>query len=787
MHGEGDRQSGSLLILFVVSLLALSALPAPASSQTAMFPTGPGVDWFLPLEHGMFLNGTENNAGLDRIHPPNTGQPGGDRSFFGSSVQQPVVSATSDVATQPTNLKGNLTVQLFAGLETVDTSSCFEILPGFPIVEMDTTFYATVSIGTRVVMDNQMSQSMALTGDWNQPHEFTISTEIDEMLDVGETITLDVDVVHNCEARAGHLFWGTYDLTSGLRIDADMLVPSMNATVDQNGVTRIEFTPHSPFGSGDYDNVIIDLIGPLEGWDQGVHYSIMPEEEIRVEHLELPAHGSRQTETGSIAWTWVTNKTLESGMYVIDVCVQTSDGLFDAGLFDSNNPPCHIVGVLRFEVEDTQDAWVTSGWFATIPVLSTLGLIGWMFNSRMPPWPALVVIGLLMLSVLGSIAVLPDIGPEERQHETAAPNFTLLKYGEGKESLSSLLDGKDALVLGVFLAGSPAADLQMEDFISARDKTGESVAYAQIITGDTVEMYDGDSHATKLNGTWPLLIDESDGGVAKQLPTGIADGVIIIDSAGFVVDWKPASISPINIEKSIEKADSGGGRTPFEMMSFASLLVLLPLLILGLPRERIEAPEEVLIPAAGWIGTAGAAATGYFIWALPMSLAAGFGGAMIWTWINLALIAWLIWQSVAMIIWQRVPEIDFIAKQIHSTLPEAYKNWRTEDMFTWDMRLGHWLAWLSWIAMPTLLAQGVGSRISSGGLGFLLAILFLFLFTLIAGLLTLMFRLVASWGGPVSRLGGAISRPIIVRSWGVMTASIALWMVIWMLTGPLFA
>ena len=97
----------------------------------------------------------------------------------------------------------------------------------------------------------------------------------------------------------------------------------------------IEFTPHSPFGSDDYENIIIDLIGPLDGWDQGVHYNIMPEEEMRVEHLELPAHGSRQTETGSIAWTWVTNKTLDQGKYVIDVCAQTSDGLYDSGLFNS--------------------------------------------------------------------------------------------------------------------------------------------------------------------------------------------------------------------------------------------------------------------------------------------------------------------------------------------------------------------------------------------------------------------------------------------------------------------
>ena len=170
MHGEQERCSGGLLMLLVVSLLALSTLPAPASSQTTLFPTEPGIDWFLPVEHRIFLNGTQNDAGLDRIHPPNTGQPGGDRAFFGTSLQQPVVSATSNVAIEPANLKGNLTVQLFAGLETTDTTSCFGI-NGLPILDMDTTFYATVRIGDRVVMDNEMSDSQTLTGDWNNPHE----------------------------------------------------------------------------------------------------------------------------------------------------------------------------------------------------------------------------------------------------------------------------------------------------------------------------------------------------------------------------------------------------------------------------------------------------------------------------------------------------------------------------------------------------------------------------------------------------------------------------------------
>ena len=41
---------------------------------------------------------------------------------------------------------------------------------------------------------------------------------------------------------------------------------------------------------------------------------------------------------------------------------------------------CHLVGVLRFEVEESPSAWLESGWFAVMPVLSALGLFGFFFK-----------------------------------------------------------------------------------------------------------------------------------------------------------------------------------------------------------------------------------------------------------------------------------------------------------------------------------------------------------------------------------------------------------------------
>ena len=69
-------------------------------------------------------------------------------------------------------------------------------------------------------------------------------------------------------------------------------------------------------------------------------------------------------------------------------------------------------------------------------------------------------------------------------------------------------------------------------------------------------------------------------------------------------------MNPIDIKKAVATAESGGGRTPFEFLQMSSILIFLPLLLLGLPRERIDAPETVMLPAAGWIGTAGSAEIG---------------------------------------------------------------------------------------------------------------------------------------------------------------------------------
>ncbi|MEE2758486.1 MAG: hypothetical protein VYA86_00710 [Candidatus Thermoplasmatota archaeon] len=775
MHPTSEVRQVRRMLILIVALLTIMAIPAQSAADD--FPTGPGLDWQLPESHGLYIAGSAGQASLQRTLPSETGQPDGDLEFGFSPTGQNLLSLSSQPATEAALLQGNLTVQLYAGLYAEGTQCKGQ---NFGFGAGYTTFYATVMVGDSLVLDNEPSEAQILEYDWNKAQSFTITAPIDTLLNSNDTITLDLSVTHNCNLANGHLFWDTYDLPSGIQIDADLLTPSLNISVSSNGLPRIEFTPHSPFGTDDYNELKIDVIGPLDSWEQGVHYPIPPEEEQFQDRLRMdsenPPHGSRQTDTGRMAWTWITKEPLDPGMYVVDVCATMADGVYTID--------CHLIGVLRFEVEESSSAWLDSGWFAIMPVLSTFGLLGFLFQTRIPPWPALVVIALLAATAMASVTALPAIGPGEQQAETAAPDFILLKHGDGSASLSGLLDGKDALILGIFTAGSPSADLQMQDFFDVQEKLGESVSFAQMITGEGVEIYDGDSHAAKLNGSWPLMIDETDGAIAKQLPTGMEDGVIVIDSAGFIVAWHTSTMNPIDIEKSVDVANSGGGRNALEMMQFSTILVFLPLLFLGLPRERIEAPETVMIPAAGWLGTIGSAAIGFAIWALPVAILGSIGAA-IWIWVQALLIGWLCWQTIAMIIWQRIPEVDWISNQVYKILPSEYRAWRSEEMWTWDSRMGHWMAWLCWLAMPTLVSQGFGSRIASGGIGFLMGPIALISFIIMAGILALLFRLVASWGGPISRLAGTLTRPVAVRSWGAINAGIVIWLVLWFSTGNL--
>ena len=86
-------------------------------------------------------------------------------------------------------------------------------------------------------------------------------------------------------------------------------------------MARVEFTPISPWGPGDFDGQVLEIVGPLD-WDEMVHG--FGKEDQRLEHFETP-HGTRTGEGNRTILTWSSEKPLLPGRYMIDACFTVTD------------------------------------------------------------------------------------------------------------------------------------------------------------------------------------------------------------------------------------------------------------------------------------------------------------------------------------------------------------------------------------------------------------------------------------------------------------------------------
>lgn len=773
------RHIPALCLLLIFSLI-VGAQPTSGQSSEDNFPTGPGLDWSMPEAHRLFVNGTQTADNLDRDYPYFTGEPPFESFEFGSTT---VIDVESAPAEETVTLSGEASVYVYASLIT-DNDAC-RATQFFDGLSGKTSFTVWLDIGSTPIIDGEQSDWMPMENGWEKAHEFFVNATYDNVtLGEGDVISLVVQANHNCLVQ-GRVYWDAYHTPTGALLQGAMLQPELQAQVDSNGIVRIEFIPISAWGSADYGEMFVDLVGPLEGWDQGRHLKTQPSEEQYIEHFEVP-HGTRVVEANRTALIWMSNDTVGPGMYMIDACFIVNAGDYNEDC-DSDNSD-HVIGVLRFEVEERPQPLAGSGLFWLVSIASFLGYAGIRFRSGYAEPLTWGLLLMLTLAAMVPASALPELEFGASRVEAASPNFSLLQHpshGSGTLSLGELLDGKDALVLGVITVGSPGAELQKRDFENASARLGEDIAFAQLVTGDEVRAVDIDFYADFLNGSWPLLMDEAGGDVARQLPSGIADGVIIIDSAGFISSWSPGSLSDQQIVQAVDKSKSGSSQSVFGLFSLLlPSLMLAPLIFMAFPLRKTEAPKESVPPGAGLGGTVVAGAIGFGVWAIPLAILSPFL-ASFWPFIEMFLMFWLAWQGLSLAIHGKVHEIEWISTQIYQRLPESYRNWRHEVEFGRDVMLGHWLAWISWFAMPLLIPQGIGAAATASLTGLLIAPFNLLLHLLVAGGLVLMLRVIAAVGGPFSRMAANFGHEEIPRLWGCLLIGMALWWILWLVMGPI--
>ncbi|HJL54382.1 MAG TPA: hypothetical protein QF424_00405, partial [Candidatus Thalassarchaeaceae archaeon] len=428
-------------------------------------------------------------------------------------------------------------------------------------------------------------------------------------------------------------------------------------------------------------------------------------------------------------------------------------------------------------------------WAAAIVPLCIIAWIGFSLKGAMLPLPAYAVLLLLALASLGPAMHLPDIEFEPYREGGAAPSFILLSHNPDSPSLSlsELLDETEVVVLGIFTPGSPNAMRQMDDFESAKAIIGEGGSnpnFVQMATGEGLQAVNLDEYAQVLNGTWPLLMDDST--VGRALPSGATDAVVVIDSAGFITEWQPGSMSPAEIRDAVDSAAIGSGNSPLTVLSLLLGSTLLPLLVLAMPSDRrYEAPEEALIPGVGGFMTIGAASVGFVAWALPIASLSVIGLGAYWIFVEALLAALLIYHGSSMVSRGRIMEVEAISGWVHSNLPVAYREWRTLPRFTEDIYLGLWLAWLVWLRAPSMIPQGVGAVARSGMMGMGLAPFLLFGFAVCAGVAVLIVRTATLLPGSASRIFGLLSVGVRPRAWGLATVVMGLWILTSIIVGPM--
>jgi hypothetical protein len=177
--------------------------------------------------------------------------------------------------------------------------------------------------------------------------------------------------------------------------------------------------------------------------------------------------------------------------------------------------------------------------------------------------------------------------------------------------------------------------------------------------------------------------------------------------------------------------------------------------------------------------------SGFLAWATPVAILSSVGLGAHWLLLEIVLSTILVYHGVSMLTRGRVLEIEHLSSLIHARMGEKYRNWRGSKRFSEDVYLGLWLAWLTWIIDPSMIAQGVGSMARSGLLGAFLSPLMLIGFGVSAGLVVAILRSIPLLLGNYASIIGLLSVGVRPRAWGVSIAIMGLWTLISISMGPL--
>ena len=758
-----QRRWVAIFALLCICVPTLTPVITNASGEDEIYEPG-YVRWEGNQLHRIYLSGAESEVNLTRDYQG---------SAMGSTQLQAGQSVSIGPLSMPPLEMG------FSGSFEISTfiAAYVQAGTGFPLAQCRTQF--PVTIETVVQIGNYSYFGSVTENVYRSAGEaHNLSTQI-EIANISafstDVISYSMTATTSCPYSINLEWGGSGEYAGGIVIVGDLFSPVVEVTVDDARLAHIQLVATLPWGFDDLDKDFtgLNIFGPVEPDEERVF-----DDDLRVEAFTATSEKySRDDDLGRPSTVWTGTNPLPSGDNVLIVCLKT----VDTGIYGTAGDNCDHEGIIRFNVEADEEPiasaffWLSiSGFVAVIAYLISQLRQGLLLPP--PLMAALIVMAILMIPLAST---LPDLGGESIVADDArSPSFILHQNGNGSVSLDDLLQGKSAVVIGITLPASSNAVDQSKQLQNVAERLGDEVSVVQVVTGENVRMDDLDIIADITNATWPILIDDSESRFAQRMPHGVSDSVVVIDSSGHVAYSAPRSAGSEDIIDAIENIGYGG-----QQSTFSTLSLLwgpgLAMLLVALPRKKYEVPEEPLIPGSLWGSVALAGGLGFLmvnIGPLVMSFLPGDNDMR--TWLDLVLLTWFFTAAVRASMAGTPKEIEFIANKLHGFYSKSFRNWRDVEDVERDLLIGFWMGWFIWLAFPATLTQSVTATTMTGGFGYALGPLLLILHVLTAGVLTLLIRFIASWGGPISRAFGSFGSQPFSQALGWALIPISLWCLI---------
>ena len=632
--------------------------------------------------------------------------------------------------------------------------------------ESSTTLYYSVSVGGSEIYSTSVNQILDTVTE-NDAMNFSGEMQnVSLSLAPGDAFTLSVSVHHQCLGTQARVQWGGFEQNSGgIIMDGVIFQPEARILMDASRLAHVEFEHRLPWGLEDLRDEKWEIWGPLDPTEKSIR-----DGEFLIETSAGRIRMTRDLGGNDTVYTWSGTKTLPVGELNLQFCMRTVAG--------NLNSDCHAEGIIRFEVTKGDDGFANAALWLSITTLLALG--GYIVNAfrsgLLLPLPILGALAVLALLTIPTVFDQPNLGADASILENTKVLDSNLVGLDGKEfKVSELLDGHEALVIGMMLPGSENALTQANEFNRTLDQLGERINVIHVVTGEDARLADANSVGIATNSTWTVYLDENSI-FANSLPDGASDSVLILDPAMHVTFSQPSSAAMLDIVEAVDAIKSGGPSSPgiyFGLLLGPGLF----LLFLALPREEWTAPEEPLPPGLLWGSIIVASGAGLFLVNLPALLVTLLPvGMSIRFILDIVMMLWMLEMCFFTAKRGSPYEADLLGKLIHSIFPAGFREWRDPVDMDRDVLLGIWLGWFGWLSFPYLFPQSVGATALAGGSGLPMAAFFLLLLVFTGGFVVLMLRIVASWGGPFSRLFGKFGGEVFAQFVGWILTPIALWM-----------